>query len=345
LDVNGDHLGNIRLSYKDADKDGTITTSEIIEEKNYYPFGMLHSGYNFAVNGSKHNYGFGGKEEQDELGLGWIDITARNYDPALGRWMNLDPLAEAMRRHSPYNYAFDNPIYYIDPDGMSPRVNFGGDGSDENQDFNYEFNNFASTYVDGSGQIIHYEDDGDDGIYLVTNPTNGLNKDWQIGTERAGQTYTPGNYLDYDDLSANYQNSPQALPSEFQLSTYLLPDVEPQFLIAWWVNLFGKAPSAKDIDDLIKAASKIDKGLLTKVGRALQKHGSRPNSKFPKATGNPANMNVQGEKVLKDILSNPSSTATTRHHGRFGEILEIKAPNGQGVRFSKSGDKFIGFIE
>jgi RHS repeat-associated protein len=119
-----DHLGNTRVSYQDKNNDGTITitNNEILEESNYYPFGLKHNGYNSNNAQLDYKYKYNGKELQDDnvggFQLNVYDYQARNYDPALGRWMNVDPLAETSRRFSPYNYAFDNPVYFIDPDGM-----------------------------------------------------------------------------------------------------------------------------------------------------------------------------------------------------------------------------------
>ncbi len=93
--------------------------SPVIQTDDYYPFGLQYNSYT-RENSFKNQYLYnGGAERQDELSLE-IDLTKfRAYDPAMGRWWQVDPKAdkEGQEIWSPYNYAFNNPIRYNDPDG------------------------------------------------------------------------------------------------------------------------------------------------------------------------------------------------------------------------------------
>lgn len=106
-----DHLGNIRISYT-KDNNGNALA---LEENNYYPFGMKHTGYNTGdTTNNKFKYLYNSKELQSN---GNLDYGWRQYMPDLGRWNGMDQLSEAYHAASPYAYVMNNPINMFDPDG------------------------------------------------------------------------------------------------------------------------------------------------------------------------------------------------------------------------------------
>ena len=98
-----DHQGNVRVVMRE---DGTV------EEVNYYyPYGGTFASPTASVQPYKYN----GKELDTRLQ--WYDYGARMYDPAIGRWHAVDPLAEKYPGMTAYGYCAGNPVKYVDVDG------------------------------------------------------------------------------------------------------------------------------------------------------------------------------------------------------------------------------------
>ncbi|WP_407478709.1 DUF6443 domain-containing protein [Elizabethkingia anophelis] len=93
-----DHLGNVRLSYTKGASGG----AEIIEENNYYPFGLKHQGYNStSLANTTYKYKYQGQELQE---TGLYQFKWRNYDPSIGRFLSIDPLSEEYSYQSHYTF-------------------------------------------------------------------------------------------------------------------------------------------------------------------------------------------------------------------------------------------------
>jgi RHS repeat-associated protein len=129
-----DHLGNVRVSYFNNG-----SGAEVLEENNYYPFGMRHEGYNNLPGNPAYKYNYNGKELQKETGM--YDYGARMYMPDLGRWGVIDNKAEKYFPFSSYTYAINNPIKYLDPDGNDVIIWYkASDGKMHSYDYKYGAN-------------------------------------------------------------------------------------------------------------------------------------------------------------------------------------------------------------
>lgn len=119
------HLGNVLVTLRD-DKKAVSTNGtsinyylpNIVSASDYYPFGMQMPGRKF--NAGNYRYGFNGKENDNDVkGEGnQQDYGMRIYDPRVGKFLSVDPLTGDFPWYTPYQYAGNKPIAFIDLDGL-----------------------------------------------------------------------------------------------------------------------------------------------------------------------------------------------------------------------------------
>ena len=99
-----------------------VVTGNIIEENHYYAYGLKNASISSKKLGDtyegtlKNNYLYQGAYSEMDDDIGWNDFALRNYDPQIGRWVQMDPYDEFP---SPYTGMGNDPINNVDPNGGS----------------------------------------------------------------------------------------------------------------------------------------------------------------------------------------------------------------------------------
>ena len=105
-----DHLGSTRLKISSRGDSSYVS---------YMPFGdslNVSSGYS-----PRQGY-YGNQRDRENS---YTAMGARLYDPELGIFLSVDPLAELFPERSPYMYAFNSPLNFSDPSGLAPKKEKG----------------------------------------------------------------------------------------------------------------------------------------------------------------------------------------------------------------------------
>jgi RHS repeat-associated protein len=89
-----------------------------VEQVNeYYPFGLTFNSYQ-RENSVENKIRFQGQEHVDDLDLGWDSFKWRNHQPDIGRFFNIDPLADKYVYNSPYAFSENQVVAFRELEGL-----------------------------------------------------------------------------------------------------------------------------------------------------------------------------------------------------------------------------------
>ncbi len=317
---------------------------------------------------------FSSKRVDPESGL--INFGRRYYDPTLGKWLTPDPLGLNAGPNL-YAYLLNSPMTRFDEYGLSARfeqdrheIHYTAaydmmrsrehnlpsrdtrDGPVRNDYPMYTW--FSHDYVYTSNTPNELDEESEKGFWSWIGDCAWTVADWSLvaidGISLATDAYAipalVGGISTLNPLliASSVTSKSLSLTGRFFVRIarpfIRAHTLDSEIKVVKHVSRSVSSSKYQSLDAFSRAGQVVDRNNLTKAGRALDKHGGRPGSAFPKAISDVNAKNLQGQFHLDDILTDPLGYSKKNTLGG----IDFYRSDGAGARFYRDGS-FRGFLE